>query len=211
MIHCSDSLWGDAADITCWHRQRGWDDIGYNWVILSGRLREPADGIYYYEHKNGKQEDGRDPKYIGAHALYFNESHLSVCLIGKHHFSWSQFETLFEIVRMVKREHIPDLKAENIIGHYEVNKHKTCPNIEMNSFRKLLALAMKSNIKFYELRESELWQHDQEEDQEPRDVTAPVGALDSWEVSEETETRELVDLMDRGEVKAVDVKRELVE
>ena len=35
-IHCSDSEWGNADVIDEWHKKRGWDGIGYHYVILNG-------------------------------------------------------------------------------------------------------------------------------------------------------------------------------
>jgi len=35
IIHCSDSSFGNAVLIDKWHRQRGFDNIGYHFVILN--------------------------------------------------------------------------------------------------------------------------------------------------------------------------------
>lgn len=37
IINCSDSDWGDAEVIDEWHRERGWDGIGYHYIICNGR------------------------------------------------------------------------------------------------------------------------------------------------------------------------------
>ena len=54
IVHCSATKAGQdftAADIDCWHRERGFNGIGYHYVI---RL-------------DGKLEKGRDVSLAGAH------------------------------------------------------------------------------------------------------------------------------------------------
>ena len=36
IIHCSDSDFGTASVIDGWHKERGWDGIGYHYVITNG-------------------------------------------------------------------------------------------------------------------------------------------------------------------------------
>lgn len=55
-----------AAIIKSWHLQKGWSDIGYNWVI----------------EKNGKTVKGRDEKKDGAHAIGYNSKSIGICLSG---------------------------------------------------------------------------------------------------------------------------------
>ena len=86
IIHCSDSVQGDVDLINKWHKERGWDTIGYNWVLLNGQRL----AYKYKPEDDGILEWGRDASYIGAHAEGYNESHLSICLIGKYHFTWKQ-------------------------------------------------------------------------------------------------------------------------
>ena len=40
VLHCSDSTFGNAAVITNWHIQRGWQTIGYHFVICNGHLNK---------------------------------------------------------------------------------------------------------------------------------------------------------------------------
>ena len=91
IIHCSDSEWGNAAEITRWHslpqpRGRGWSTIGYHYVILNGQLSPD----HYHHLYDGHLETGRpldDDRDIqrdewGAHAIGYNNT-VGVCLIGK--------------------------------------------------------------------------------------------------------------------------------
>ena len=33
IVHCSDSVTGDVREIRQWHLARGWNDVGYHFVI----------------------------------------------------------------------------------------------------------------------------------------------------------------------------------
>ena len=69
IIHCADTPEGrddKAADIDRWHKQRGFDRIGYHYVIdLDGTI-----------------EAGRDPDCIGAHCKGHNTNSIGICYIG---------------------------------------------------------------------------------------------------------------------------------
>lgn len=87
ILHCSDSSFGNAALIGKWHLERGWNGIGYHYVILNGWI---AAGVYHSRF-NGHIETGRpldhDPvvegKEMGAHVKGHNTNSVGICLIGK--------------------------------------------------------------------------------------------------------------------------------
>lgn len=69
IIHCSATRQGadfGAADIARWHRQRGFRDIGYHYVI---RL-------------DGTLEKGRPIEQAGAHCKGWNAASIGICYIG---------------------------------------------------------------------------------------------------------------------------------
>lgn len=69
IVHCSATSEGksfNAADIDRWHRARGFDCIGYHFVILL----------------DGTIEPGREESRIGAHCLGHNAASIGVCYIG---------------------------------------------------------------------------------------------------------------------------------
>ena len=69
VIHCSatkPSMDICAEEIRQWHKERGWNDIGYHDVI----------------RRDGTLEKGRDISIAGAHAKGHNFSSIGVCLIG---------------------------------------------------------------------------------------------------------------------------------
>lgn len=68
-LHCSATKAGQdftATDIDRWHRERGFNGIGYHYVI---RL-------------DGKLEKGRDVSLAGAHCKGWNKRSIGICYIG---------------------------------------------------------------------------------------------------------------------------------
>lgn len=69
IVHCTATAEGKnfkAADIDRWHTQRGWNGIGYHYVIdLDGTL-----------------EIGRPEVKVGAHCLGHNSNSLGVVYVG---------------------------------------------------------------------------------------------------------------------------------
>lgn len=51
-----------------WHKAKGWEDIGYNYII----------------RKDGTIEEGRELKYQGAHAKGRNADSIGICIVGDH-------------------------------------------------------------------------------------------------------------------------------
>lgn len=69
ILHCSATAEGKsfkAKDIDRWHRNKGWDCIGYNYVIdLDGTI-----------------EIGRHVNKTGAHTVGHNSYSIGICYIG---------------------------------------------------------------------------------------------------------------------------------
>ena len=69
IVHCSATPEGKdytLDTIRQWHRQRGFSDIGYHYVI----------------HPDGTVEDGRDVNIAGAHCSGHNSKSIGICYIG---------------------------------------------------------------------------------------------------------------------------------
>lgn len=147
IIHCSDSPWGDAAEIRRWHtdpkpKGNGWNDIGYHYVICnqfptynSKSQNKPV------EKSDGAVQKGRDETTAGSHCLGYNAKSLGICLVGKgkETFTERQMQAVVKLVKdLMAKYKIP---AENVLGHYETPEShgKTCPNMSMPEFRKRLA------------------------------------------------------------------------
>lgn len=69
VIHCSatpEGKWFDEGDIDAWHKDRGFNGIGYHYIItLDGDVRA-----------------GRPESQIGAHAKGYNSNSIGICYIG---------------------------------------------------------------------------------------------------------------------------------
>ena len=136
IIHCSDSEWGSSSVIDEWHRERGWDGIGYHYVICN--CRSTSDGDFNPEY-DGLVQVGRDIAKAGAHAKGYNKHSVGICLIGRHHFTFGQIVALLRLVQELRTQF--DVPLSGVVGHYELNPCKTCPNIDMKTLRTMLRLA----------------------------------------------------------------------
>jgi hypothetical protein len=133
IIHTSDSIHGSATAIRAWHRMRGWIDIGYHFVILNGLLEKNL----LIKSMNGMIEYGRPINITPASVKGHNVGTIAIVLIGKHgKYTKEQFESLFSLVRELMKKY--DIGIKSVKGHYELDPHKTCPNIDMDKFRTAL-------------------------------------------------------------------------
>ena len=138
IVHCSATKAGQdftAADINCWHRERGFNGIGYHYVI---RL-------------DGKLEKGRDVSLAGAHCRGWNERSVGICYIGGLDANGRPADTrtnaqkrvLYQIIMDLQREYnilqvlghrdtSPDLNGDGVIEPYEYVK--ACPCFDVREF-----------------------------------------------------------------------------
>lgn len=140
-VHCSASEWGSAIVIDRWHRERGFREIGYDYVITNGFRTSNQER---FEWEDGLIEIGRPLNVSGAHTKGFNDDYIGICLIGDKNFTEQQFISLDWLV-MDLMEHFDSFNIEDVHGHYEAGQlnlryatQKTCPNIEMNNLREFL-------------------------------------------------------------------------
>lgn len=69
IVHCSATPEGKdftVADITRWHKQRGFRTIGYHYVV----------------YRDGSVHTGRQESEIGAHCTGHNACSIGICYIG---------------------------------------------------------------------------------------------------------------------------------
>lgn len=124
ILHCSDSEIGDVDMIREWHKERGWSDIGYHYVIL----------------KNGTVQKGREISIEGAHCWGHNRHSVGICLIGVNTFTQRQFDALMDLIVVIDKEH----EISSVVGHNHYDKTKTCPNFDVRKF--LMRFMMKLSI-----------------------------------------------------------------
>lgn len=126
IVHCSDSDFGDAATIDHWHKERGWDGIGYHYVITNGIIQPHTN--YRLEH-DGLIQVGRNIEKQGAHCRGENKTSIGICLIGRHHFTAKQlYIALPNLLFYYMRKY--GIDDSQVFGHRDFNKNKTCPNID---------------------------------------------------------------------------------
>ena len=127
VIHCSQTRPSQkigAKEIDRWHRERGWLKIGYGTVIK----------------RDGTIEQGRQDDDVQATVKGYNHTAFGLCLVaGANEDNWKQPEDNFsaeqweslktELTRLVKK--YPDAR---IVGHYDLDKHKTCPNFDVQDY-----------------------------------------------------------------------------
>lgn len=117
IIHCSATKPGQdigAEEIGAWHRQRGFEGIGYHFVIRRG----------------GEIETGRDLQRAGAHCRGQNKNSIGICLVGgidengksQNNFTPAQFASLRELVKKLQA----DFPQASVHGHNEFAA-KDCP------------------------------------------------------------------------------------
>lgn len=139
-IHCAATPEGKdftVKDIDKWHRQRGFNEIGYNYVI----------------YRDGSIHEGRDVNKIPAHATNWNKNSIGICYIGglakdgktpKDTRTPEQRFALFKLVADLLDEY--QLTVNAVMGHYEV-ANKACPSFDMGTFRKELKMFMDNRKK----------------------------------------------------------------
>lgn len=118
IIHCSATPEGrphTVGDIRAWHKQRGFKDVGYHYII----------------YIDGSIHAGRDEGVIGAHTKYHNQHSIGVCYIGgleagsnkpKDTRTAAQKKALLQLLRQLKKKY-PRAK---IYGHRDFAA-KACP------------------------------------------------------------------------------------
>jgi N-acetylmuramoyl-L-alanine amidase len=125
IIHCSESGYGNAIIIDGWHRARGFDNIGYHFVILNNRPFEWMDGTI---------ETGREIEKAGAHCKGQNEA-IGICLIGESgKFTPKQYESLKALLKRLHDKYL----IEDIYQHSDFDDKKSfCAGISDAKFAEL--------------------------------------------------------------------------
>jgi len=129
VIHAADTFPDmdiGAKEIRQWHKEKGWSDIGYHYVI----------------RRNGTIENGRrnqrDNYIAGAHVLGLNSNSLGICMVGgkarsgqlqcnytRH--QWSALEHLWRVLSV----EWPNAKWS---GHNDHDKAKQCPTFDVSAW-----------------------------------------------------------------------------
>lgn len=121
IIHCAATPEGKnftVADITRWHKQRGFSTIGYHYVI----------------YLDGSRHLGRDVNVSGAHCVNHNAHSIGICYIGglasdgktpKDTRTQAQKTALLALLRELRRIY----PTARIYGHRDF-ANKACPSFD---------------------------------------------------------------------------------
>ena len=117
IVHCADTPEGrddKAADIRRWHKARGFNDIGYHYVVdLDGTI-----------------EPGRDVTIAGAHTTGNNADSIGVCYIGGADTDMKPKDTRTEeqkaALRLLLKYLVQKYPGAKIYGHRDFSA-KPCP------------------------------------------------------------------------------------
>lgn len=124
IIHCSatkPSMDIGVAEITKWHLDRGFQAVGYHYIIRRG----------------GQIENGRPKDRAGAHTQGHNATSLGVCMVGgvdanmqpAENFTKAQWKTLERLIRILKADH----PNATVHGHREFAA-KACPSFDVQEW-----------------------------------------------------------------------------
>ena len=127
ILHCSATREGQdikAKTIREWHKQRGFEDIGYHYVI----------------DLDGSVEKGRDEKMVGAHCSGQNSDSIGICYVGgcdksmnaKNTLTEAQKHTLLDLVFLLLENY--HLTIKDVHAHNEY-ANKACPSFKIDWFR----------------------------------------------------------------------------
>ncbi len=123
VIHHSANDKDTPRSMDAWHRQRGWDELGYHFVIGNGE-RYP-DGLIFVGPRWAKQKQGAHCKTPGA---YYNEHGIGICLIGNmedHRPTPRQMEALTQLVAFLQRQ--CGIPPDKILMHGHITHKTACP------------------------------------------------------------------------------------
>lgn len=123
ILHCSATPEGKdftVADIDKWHKARGWQGIGYHYVV----------------YRDGSVHEGRNIAVAGAHTSGYNKNSIGVCYIGgvaadgktpKDTRTAAQRRALRVLVEQLKKQ----FPKATVHGHYEFAA-KACPSFKIS-------------------------------------------------------------------------------
>lgn len=119
VVHCSDSMHGTVEDIRRWHKERGFADIGYHFVI----------------YKDGSCHIGRTIDQVGSHVAGHNTESIGICLIGvdMDDINSEQLSACEGIIFGLRAYN----KTLKVFGHRDFNKGKLCPGFNVNEVLRL--------------------------------------------------------------------------
>src|SRR5690554_5975133 len=123
IIHCSATPEGrhhTVKDIDRWHRDRGFAQVGYHWVV----------------YLDGSIHPGRSEKIAGAHTVGHNTDSIGICYIGGVDSNMNAKDTRTENQKIALRNLVNELQKKypnsTVHGHNEFAA-KACPSFSVKT------------------------------------------------------------------------------
>lgn len=125
-VHCSAtkaSMNVGLREIRQWHKEQGWLDVGYHFII----------------RRDGTIEEGRPVDVVGSHVKDWNSKSVGVCLVGGID-DKGKFEANFTPAQMQSlKEKLADLKdmyPDAVIKAHHDCAPKACPSFNLSRWLK---------------------------------------------------------------------------
>lgn len=120
-VHCSAtkaSMNVGLREIRQWHKEQGWLDVGYHFII----------------RRDGTIEEGRPVDVVGSHVKDWNSKSVGVCLVGgiddkgkfEANFTPAQMQSLRGLLQTLMVQY-PEAK---LMAHHQVAP-KACPSFNL--------------------------------------------------------------------------------
>ena len=122
VLHHSATDRGSAKLFDKSHRQRGWDELGYHFVIGNGS--DTPDGAIEIGSRWQHQKHGAHCK---SRNNFYNEHGIGICLVGdftKQSPSHRQMESLYKLTGF--RSRACNIPAGRVVTHKLINKNTKC-------------------------------------------------------------------------------------
>jgi N-acetylmuramoyl-L-alanine amidase len=125
VVHCADTFADmdiGVKEINEWHITRGFDRIGYHYVI----------------RRDGSIEKGREENVTGAHVQGHNTGSIGICMVGGKargrenpcNFTRKQWATLDKLVSDLTTKY----PTAEVCGHTDLDEGKSCPTFNVKAW-----------------------------------------------------------------------------
>lgn len=121
-VHCSAtkaSMNVGLREIRQWHKEQGWLDVGYHFII----------------RRDGTIEEGRPVDVVGSHVKDWNSRSVGVCLVGgideKGHFEANFTPAQMFELRGLLQTLLAKYPGAKLMAHHEAAP-KACPSFNLN-------------------------------------------------------------------------------
>jgi hypothetical protein len=128
VIHHSATPSGSARTFDRMHRDKGWDELGYHFVIGNGT--DSGDGQIEVGTRWAKQKWGAHAKTPNNE---YNDHGIGICLVGNFDIERptpQQTRSLARLVSHLMRTY--NVPASRVLGHQDTGKPTECPGRNMN-------------------------------------------------------------------------------